>query len=81
MSLDVPASPSGAPTPPGPQDGDTGTRLVADASPMAAAAAGIRPRAGSAQKVTRVVSPTIPWRPRLREIWLSRELLIYLVRT
>jgi ABC-2 type transport system permease protein len=31
--------------------------------------------------VTRVVTPTISVRQRLREIWLSRELLIYLVRT
>ena len=31
--------------------------------------------------VTRVVTPTISVRKRLREIWLSRELLIYLVRT
>jgi ABC-2 type transport system permease protein len=30
---------------------------------------------------TRVVTPTISVRQRLREIWLSRELLIYLVRT
>ena len=31
--------------------------------------------------VTRIVKPTISVRQRLREIWLSRELLIYLVRT
>src|ERR1700722_19270687 len=31
--------------------------------------------------VTRVVTPTISVRKRLHEIWLSRELLIYLVRT
>ena len=31
--------------------------------------------------MTRVVTPTISVRKRLREIWLSRELLIYLVRT
>ena len=30
---------------------------------------------------TRVVTPTISVRQRLREIWLSRELLVYLVRT
>jgi ABC-2 type transport system permease protein len=43
---------------------------------MATEAAG---RNGS--KVTRVVSPTIGVPQRLREIWLSRELLLYLVRT
>ena len=31
--------------------------------------------------MTRVVTPTISVRKRLHEIWLSRELLIYLVRT
>ena len=31
--------------------------------------------------MTRVVTPTISVRQRLHEIWLSRELLIYLVRT
>ena len=30
---------------------------------------------------TRIVTPTISVRKRLREIWLYRELLIYLVRT
>ncbi|HEY1651600.1 MAG TPA: ABC transporter permease [Acidimicrobiales bacterium] len=30
---------------------------------------------------TRIVTPTISVRQRMREIWLSRELLIYLVRT
>jgi len=79
MALDVPASASGAPTPIGGPDGDSDARQVADASPMAAAAG--RGRAGSSAKITRVVSPTISWRQRLREIWLSRELLIYLVRT
>jgi ABC-2 type transport system permease protein len=52
---------------------------VADQSPMAAQAAGVR-RPKQAH-VTRVVTPTISVRQRLREIWLSRELLIYLVRT
>ncbi len=42
-----------------------------------------RPGVGAASRtiVTRVVTPTISVRQRLREIWLSRELLIYLVRT
>ena len=48
---------------------------------MAAEAAGFSPREARGHKVTRVVSPTISVRQRLREIWLSRELLIYLVRT
>jgi ABC-2 type transport system permease protein len=54
---------------------------VADASPMAAEAAGFKARQARGDKVTRVVSPTIGVRQRLREIWLSRELLVYLVRT
>jgi ABC-2 type transport system permease protein len=54
---------------------------VADQSPMAARAAGSGPREERAPGGTRVVSPTISVRARLREIWLSRELLIYLVRT
>jgi ABC-2 type transport system permease protein len=48
---------------------------------MAAQAVGDGRTIGRAEKVTRVVSPTISWRQRLREIWLSRELLIYLIRT
>ncbi len=39
----------------------------------------VRDRAS--RSVTRVVTPTISVRKRLRELWLSRELLIYLVRT
>jgi ABC-2 type transport system permease protein len=48
---------------------------------MAAEAAGYTPVEARGDKVTRVVSPTISVRQRLREIWLSRELLVYLVRT
>jgi ABC-2 type transport system permease protein len=48
---------------------------------MAAEAAGFSPREARGNKVTRVVSPTISVRQRLKEIWLSRELLVYLVRT
>ena len=48
---------------------------------MAAEAAGFTAREARGNKVTRVVSPTISVRQRLREIWLSRELLVYLVRT
>jgi ABC-2 type transport system permease protein len=54
---------------------------VADRSPMAAEAAGIGGRTIRRGSVTRVVTPTISVRKRLHEIWLSRELLIYLVRT
>jgi ABC-2 type transport system permease protein len=48
---------------------------------MAAEAAGFTAREARGNKVTRVVSPTISVRQRLKEIWLSRELLVYLVRT
>ncbi len=48
---------------------------------MAAEAAGYSPREARGEKITRVVSPTISVPQRLREIWLSRELLVYLVRT
>ena len=51
-------------------------------SPMAAEAAGVSTRqAARATRSPRIVTPTISVRKRLREIWLSRELLIYLVRT
>jgi ABC-2 type transport system permease protein len=56
-------------------------RPVGDASPMAARAAGMSEREVREHKITRVVSPTISVPQRLREIWLSRELLVYLVRT
>lgn len=48
---------------------------------MAARAAGVTTRDARRASETRIVSPTISVRQRLREIWLSRELLIYLVRT
>jgi ABC-2 type transport system permease protein len=54
---------------------------VADGSPEAAVAAGVSRSAAARGSVTRVVTPTISVRKRLHEIWLSRELLIYLVRT
>src|SRR5580700_6619770 len=59
----------------------TAEKKVADASPMASEAAGVGPRQAQRGSVTRVVTPTISVRKRLHEIWLSRELLIYLVRT
>ena len=77
VAVDVPASSS-----------DADRRLervtevrVADRSAEAAEAAGVSRSAAQRGSVTRVVTPTISVRKRLREIWLSRELLIYLVRT
>jgi ABC-2 type transport system permease protein len=54
---------------------------VADRSPMAAQAAGLNTRAARQLTGTRIVTPTIGVPQRLREIWLSRELLVYLIRT
>ena len=48
---------------------------------MAAEASGVSARAARHGNITRIVTPTISVRKRLREIWLSRELLVYLVRT
>jgi ABC-2 type transport system permease protein len=48
---------------------------------MAAEVAGVPEREARRGSSTRIVTPTINVRKRLREIWLSRELLIYLVRT
>jgi len=87
VSLDVPASSSGAKPA---HDADAHakdhegfglTRPVADASPMAAEAAGFSHDEARGNKVTRVVTPTIGVGQRLREIWIARELLVYLVRT
>ncbi|MFZ0250351.1 MAG: ABC transporter permease, partial [Acidimicrobiales bacterium] len=77
MALDVPAASSGA----DPRVDEAVERRVADRSPMAAEAAGDGPRVARRGSDTRIVTPTISVRKRLREIWLSRELLIYLVRT
>jgi ABC-2 type transport system permease protein len=82
VALDVPASPLGGNSADGGEHEGYGlARPVADASPMAAEAAGFTAREARGNKVTRVVSPTISVRQRLKEIWLSRELLVYLVRT
>ncbi len=77
MAVDVPASSSGADR----KLEEAAEKRVADNSPMAAEAAGVGARAARRGTTTRVVSPTISVRKRLHEIWLSRELLIYLVRT
>ncbi|HEV3370448.1 MAG TPA: ABC transporter permease [Acidimicrobiales bacterium] len=81
--MDAPASPSGADHP-NDHDGHEGyglPRQVADQSPMAAEAAGFSAQEARGNKITRVVTPTISVGQRLREIWISRELLVYLVRT
>jgi ABC-2 type transport system permease protein len=75
--LDVPASSSDAAQ----RTEEAVEERVADRSPMAALAAGASGREARRASDTRIVSPTISVRQRLREIWLSRELLIYLVRT
>jgi ABC-2 type transport system permease protein len=54
---------------------------VADRSPMSAEAGGLSGRAARRASNTRIVTPTVSVVQRLREIWLSRELLVYLVRT
>ena len=77
MALDVPASSSDADRR---LEEDVEVR-VGDNSPMAAEVAGVGERAIRRGSVTRVVTPTISVRKRLHEIWLSRELLTYLVRT
>jgi ABC-2 type transport system permease protein len=77
VAVDVPASSSGA----GPRVDEAVEERVPDRSPMAAEAMGVGPREARRGSVTRVVTPTVGVRKRLREIWLSRELLIYLVRT
>ena len=81
MSLEVPASPKSAEPSNGDHEGYGLERPVADQSPMAAEAAGLSAQEARGNKITRVVTPTIGVRQRLREIWLSRELLVYLVRT
>jgi ABC-2 type transport system permease protein len=82
VSTDVPASSSRATR--APDAGHEGygiDRPVADASPMAAEAAGLTHAEARDNKITRVVTPTIGVGQRLREIWIARELLVYLVRT
>jgi len=77
VALDVPASPMDEDRA---LEVDTEVR-VADDTAMAAEAAGLSARQAARGSVTRIVTPTISVRKRLRELWLSRELLIYLVRT
>ena len=77
MALDVPASSSDAEQ----RVEEAVEERVADQSPWAARAGGASARDAHRAGGTRVVSSTISVRQRLREIWLSRELLTYLVRT
>jgi ABC-2 type transport system permease protein len=77
VALDVPASSSDAAQ----RTEETVEERVANRSPMAAQAAGASAREARRGSGTRIVTPTISVLQRLREIWLSRELLIYLVRT
>jgi ABC-2 type transport system permease protein len=83
VALDVPATPPDAkpPTDTGAHEGYGLARPVADPSPMAAEAAGFSAQEARGNKITRVVTPTIGVGQRMREIWISRELLVYLVRT
>jgi ABC-2 type transport system permease protein len=77
VALDVPASSSNAER----RSEEAPEERVADRSPMAAEAGGLSERAARQGHNTRIVTPTTSVGKRLREIWLSRELLIYLVRT
>ena len=78
MALDVPASSSDADR----RVEEAAEERVADRSPDGGRGGRRRAqRAARRATGTRIVTPTISVRKRLREIWLSRELLIYLVRT
>jgi ABC-2 type transport system permease protein len=76
VTPEAPASASGS----GPESGRSGAppHQVADFSPMADPSLD---QPGGRTKVTRVVSANVSIFARLAEIWRSRELLIYLVRT
>jgi ABC-2 type transport system permease protein len=87
VALEVPASspgPGQAPDLPRPPERTPPPKAqpphAADASPMAIMAESPSADPGR-EKFTRVVSSNVSLWQRLREIWLSRELLIYLVRT
>ena len=76
MSLDAPAPAPGAGPPANRHRRHVAAPPVGDASPMADPGRGRR-----RLKATRVVSANISVGRRLAEIWRSRELLVYLVRT
>ena len=74
MALEAPApSPGAGPPQAGRRKAPPPPDRVPDASPMA--------EAGGVAKVTRVVAANISVWARIAEIWRSRELLVYLVRT
>ncbi len=77
------ASASSAPVtaPPAPPIPPAAPQHVADLSPMAEESTNGHGSRGDRVKVTRVVSAHINVMARLVEIWRSRELLVYLVRT
>jgi ABC-2 type transport system permease protein len=80
VALDAPAPLPGA----GPRQEDeppvtTRPRQVSDASPMADP--DLEGAVATRNKTTRVVSANVSVWQRLQEIWRSRELLVYLVRT
>jgi ABC-2 type transport system permease protein len=82
MAREATAPTTGATTAPSPEPPPTPTppppRRVADMSPMAEQSSD---DPGGRPKITRVVSAHISVPARLTEIWRSRELLVYLVRT
>jgi ABC-2 type transport system permease protein len=78
VALDVPASSSDADQR---LEGALEEERVPDRSPMAAQAGGLDAREARRATGVRIVTPTTSVRKRIREIWLSRELLVYLVRT
>jgi len=77
--LEAPAPPPGSrPRPESTPPASNPPRRVADASPMADPEVD---NPSTRVKTTRVVSANVNVRQRLAEIWRSRELLVYLVRT
>ena len=67
--------------PPAPPIPPAAPQHVADLSPMAEESTNGHGSRGERDKITRVVSAHINVVARLAEIWRSRELLVYLVRT
>ncbi|HUC04030.1 MAG TPA: ABC transporter permease [Acidimicrobiales bacterium] len=81
MTVETPASRPGSNPPQGAGGhGGNGRARPGPGAPPSLPASEPGGRAAAA-KVTRVVAPTISVRQRLRDIWQSRELLLYLVRT
>ncbi len=78
MAIEVPAPPPGAEQGTQGDGSSRGLRQVVDGSPVADPA--LEALVGRT-KVTRVVSAHVSVLDRLTEIWRSRELLVYLIRT